>query len=93
LAEAYNEAKQSYEDMVAAMDNYKSARESLDSLTEGTIEYQEALNKANEAALKLIEAGNLVKGQDYTIENGEIIVSDEAMEAAKQKEFDNMMDA
>ena len=93
LAEAYNEAKQSYEDMVAAMNNYKSAREGLDSLTEGTLEYQEALNKANEAALEVIKMGNLIKDQDYTIENGEIIIKDEAMESAKQNEFNKMMDA
>jgi hypothetical protein len=40
LAESYNNCKQEYEDMIAAFDNYKSAREALDNLTEGTEEYE-----------------------------------------------------
>jgi uncharacterized protein (UPF0333 family) len=36
LGEAYNTAKQEYEDMIAAMDNYKSAQDALSKLTKGT---------------------------------------------------------
>lgn len=86
LSEAYNEAKQSYEDMISAMEEYKSARESLDSLTEGTKEYQEALEQANRAALELINNNpDMFKaGEDYHWENGELIIDDDAMTRAQQ---------
>jgi hypothetical protein len=48
LSEAYDECRQKYENMISTMENYKTAREGLESLTKGTVEYQEALFKANE---------------------------------------------
>lgn len=93
LAEAYEEVKEEYNSMISAMENYQSARESLDSLTQGTQEYREALNQANEAALELIKLGNLIKGEDYTIENGEIIINDSSMQKAKEAKFNDMQDA
>ena len=93
LAEAYNEVKEEYNSMIDAMNRYDSAREGLDSLTKGTQEYREALNEANAAAMELIELGNLVKGQDYDIVNGEIIINDNAMEAAKSTKFNEMQEA
>ena len=87
LAEAYQEVKAEYEDMVAAMENYQTARDSLDKLAEGTIEFREALQEANNEALKLIEAGNLIKGQDYQIENGQVIINDAALENARDAAF------
>lgn len=93
LAEAYEEVKEEYNSMISAMENYQSARESLDSLTQGTQEYREALNQANEAALELIKLGNLIKGEDYTIENGEIIINDSSMQKAKEAKFNEMQDA
>ena len=93
LAEAYNEVKEEYNSMIDAMNRYDSAREGLDSLTKGTQEYREALNEANAAAMELIELGNLVKGQDYDIINGEIIINDNAKEAAKSTKFNEMQEA
>ena len=93
LAEAYNEVKEEYNSMIDAMNRYDSAREGLDSLTKGTQEYREALNEANAAAMELIELGNLIKGQDYNIVNGEIIINDDAMEAAKSAKFNEMQEA
>ena len=93
LAEAYNEVKEEYNSMIDAMNRYDSAREGLDSLTKGTQEYREALNEANAAAMELIELGNLIKGQDYDIVNGEIIINNNAMEAAKSAKFNEMQEA
>ena len=93
LAAAYNEIKQEYEDMISTMENYQSAREGLDSLTKGTLEYKEALQKANEYALELIESGNLIKGQDYTVENGEIVINEGSMQKAKEEKFNEMQEA
>jgi hypothetical protein len=47
LAAAYDEAKSSCEALMSAMNNYKNARDGLDSLTKGTQEYNEALKEAN----------------------------------------------
>lgn len=88
LKEKYNECKQEYEDMIATMENYKSARDALSELTAGTEEYREALSKANDAALELI--GNnpekFKRGEDYNWENGQLIISDEAMSRVKKEE-------
>ena len=93
LADAYNEVKEEYNSMIDAMNNYNSAREGLESLTKGTQEYREALTEANNAAMKLIELGNLIKGQDYDVINGEIIINDSAIEAAKNAKFNQMQEA
>ena len=93
LAESYNEIKAEYESMIQVMENYQTARDGLDSLTKGTQEYREALNEANTAALELIKLGNLVKGEDYDIEGGEIIIKDDAMDKAKEAKFNEMQDA
>lgn len=91
LADAYNEAKQEYQDMIAAMDNYKSARDALDNLTEGTKEYEAALKEANRAALELINKYGLIEGQDYNWEGDQLVIKDDAMDrvsSAKEAEMD-----
>ena len=91
LGEAYNECKQEYEDMVAAMENYKSARDALDNLTEGTKEYDAALKEANRAAMELVNQYGLIEGKDYEWQGNELVVKDEAMDralAAKEAEAD-----
>jgi hypothetical protein len=35
----------------------------------------------------------LVKGEDYDIEGGEIIIKDDAMDKAKEEKFNEMQDA
>lgn len=87
LASAYGEAQEKYNSMIETMDNYSSARDALDSLTEGTEAYNEALAKANEAGLELINStSGLKRGEDYRWENGELIIDDDAMARIKQEE-------
>ena len=87
LGEAYNECKQEYEDMIAAMENYKSARDALDNLTKGTQEYKEALKEANRQAMELINQYGLIEGQDYEWQGDELVIKDEAMDrVAREKE-------
>lgn len=93
LKEAYEETKKSYEDMISAMENYQSARDSLDNLTKGTEEYRDALNEANEAALSLIKSGNLIRGKDYDITNGEIIINQESLDTAKENQYGKVQEA
>ena len=91
LANAYNEAKQEYQDMIAAMDNYKSARDALDNLTEGTKEYEAALKEANRAALELINKYGLIEGQDYSWEGDQLVIKDDAIDrvsSAKEAAMD-----
>ena len=87
LGEAYNECKQEYEDMISAMENYKSARDALDNLTKGTQEYKEALKEANRQAMELINQYGLIEGQDYEWQGDELVIKDEAMDrVAREKE-------
>ena len=94
LTKAYEDAKSAYEDMIGAMDNYQSARESLSELTKGTVEYQEALQEANAAALELLQNYPEYFGEgDYTWQDGELIISEEAMANAKQAELTKVQNA
>jgi Zn-dependent protease with chaperone function len=67
LAESYKNVKAEYDNVLSTIENYESASESLDALVIGTDEWKEALIEANEAALKLIDNFNLIKGEDYII--------------------------
>lgn len=87
LAAAYNEIKQEYESMIETMEQYQTAREGLDSLTKGTQEYKEALDEANHVALELIDTLGLIKGQDYTVEDGEIKIKESALEQAQKEKY------
>lgn len=94
LAEAYDEAKTHCEQMIAAMDDYKSARDALSDLTKGTQEYRDALQAANEAGLELINStNNLKRGEDYEWKNGELKISNAAMDRIKDEEEDNVKSA
>lgn len=80
---AVKDAQQAYEDLQNTINDYSSARESIDKLTEGTIDFYQAIIKSNEEAQKLIDTLNLVFGQDYTIgEDGVITIKNEALENA-----------
>lgn len=91
LGEAYNEVKQEYQDMIAAMEEYQSAKDALSALTEGTEEYREALKEANRQALKLIDSYDLIEGTDFTMRNGEIIINESSLnrvQAEKERKAD-----
>jgi hypothetical protein len=78
--------------MLSTMGNYKSAKDALESLTEGTIEYTEKLNEANEEALKLIELLDLTKGAGYDLEGNKIIINEDSKEYKTQtKNLENEM--
>ena len=76
-ANAFKDAVSSYEDAIA----------SLKDLEEGTDEYREALEKANEQARQLIETYGLW-GQTHYDENG-LITFNEGVLEGKQTEYDN----
>ena len=91
LGEAYNTVKQEYEDMIAAMENYQSARDALDELTKGTKEYEDALKEANRAAMELINKYGLIEGEHYEWDGNELVINEDAMDkviTSKEVEVD-----
>ena len=85
LAETYGKVKQEYEDMIATMEQYQTARDALSELTKGTDEYNAALKEANRAAMELINTYPEFFGAgSYAWENGELIIDEGAMDAAKK---------
>lgn len=82
LAEAYRNAASEYEKFKNTVSNYKSAKDAMDKLVAGTEEYEEALQKANDAALELIQSGKIM-ASDYHWENGIMVINDEAIENAQ----------
>ena len=94
LGDAYTEAANKYQNMIDTMDQYTSARAALDSLTEGTQAYNEALAEANEAGLALINStSGLKRGEDYRWENGELIIDQDAMDRVRQEESERVAQA
>ena len=85
-AEGYNNAQQSFEELKTTTADYSDSVKSLEEMTKGTVEYNEALLKANNSALKLINNYKDLAG-NYTIENGLIVIDEEALAEVQQKEL------
>ena len=82
-AEALKEAQDAYQELNSSISNYKNARDGIDKLTEGTVEFYEAMVKSNEEAQKLIDQLGLIIGQDYTLgSDGVITIKQEALDEA-----------
>lgn len=92
LADAYNEAAQAYEDMKNTISDYKSATDALEKLTKGTEEYKDALIEANNAAMQLIENGNL-SASDYSWEDGRLVIDSGALTRAQNDAQQQMLNA
>jgi hypothetical protein len=69
-AENYNSAKTEYENLQQTIESYSSAKNNLDGLVEGTLEFKEALVAANDEAYKLIEQYDDLQ---YTIDSNGLI--------------------
>ena len=77
---AVKEAQEAYDELKSTVDSYSDARKGIDSLTEGTVEFYEAVIKSNEEAQKLIDKLHLMIGEDYTIgKDGVITIKEEAL--------------
>ena len=89
LNENYETVKATQEEFLNKASEYSQAADALKDMTEGTDEYREAVKKANEAAMELIETnGNLA----YKIENGQIIVDEQSLaneEAESKQKIEN----
>ena len=87
VAEGYNAAKEEYEKFSSTASQYNDLVKSMDELTKGTVEYTEALFKANEQALELI---NNNKNLKYTIEDGLIKIDEESLEQVQKEQLEKM---
>lgn len=86
MSEAANEAKQSYEELLAIIENYDTAVKSLNKLTVGTEEFNKALKTANDEARKLIENYEL-SSDSFVVDNstGLIKISEQGLDSIKNK--------
>ena len=82
--DAYRELQQAYEDLNQSIADYQDAYKALKKLEEGAEGYQEALEKSNEAARKLIEANGLFDDWHYD-DKGAIVFNEDALDAAKNE--------
>ena len=79
--EAFNEAKNAYENLMEGFSQYKNAIKTVEDLTIGTEEWEEAINDVNTKVLELMQSYALL-GQYVSMDsNGMLSISDEGMDA------------
>lgn len=94
LASAYNEAKQAVEAFQNTSSGYAESIEALDKLVKGTKEYEEELQKANNAAQELIETNPTELGGKWYFEgNGTIKFNDGALEDLEKAVYRGVSEA
>ena len=87
-AEAAKKAKEAYNELNDKITSYQDARNAINGLTEGTLEFYEAVVKSNEAAQELIDNLGLMVGKDYTFDtNGLITINEDSL---KNKAYTQM---
>ena len=90
-ANAYKAVSEAYNTFTSNLDAYKSGQEGLKNLTAGTLEYREAVLKANEASMALLDQ---YKDLKYEIDkDGLIIIDESSLEEVKEKELDRLQEA
>ena len=89
-AEGYNNLKISHDNLTNSFNNYEKEIKGLDSLTKGTLEYQDALLSANEAAFDLI---NNYEGLTYTINaDGLVEIDKESLETVQKEQLKTLQE-
>ena len=87
---AAEDAKKAYDDLNTSISNYTNARKNIDDLTEGTIEFYEAIISANEKAQELVDTLNLMPGYGYNFDsNGLIQIDEQVLDAALQRQLND----
>lgn len=83
-AEAADEATSKFKELKDAISDYQNGVKSLADLTKGTQEFEDATEKANEAAKKLIKTYN-IKNWSIDPETGLIKINDQELEDAQNQ--------
>lgn len=79
--------RQNYEELTNTISNYNSALDGIKNLEEGTLEFYDAILKANSSAQELIDKFELIAGKDYTIGQGGLIqINENSLEQAQFEE-------
>ena len=88
--EAYNKMVEASQELNSNISDYQAGIEGMQGLTKGTVEYYDAIVKANEAAQELIDKLGLIAGTDYTLSpDGLIQINEESLtKAAKEAQRD-----
>lgn len=93
LTEAYQNAAATSREMLSDFDAYKEQRDSLEKLTKGTKEYNEALEEQNQKVLELTQKyEGLAQYVDF--DNGQMTLTDEGMAKVafeQEREVNNAM--
>lgn len=83
-AQAADDATNKYKELKDAVSDYESGVKSLADLTKGTQEFEDAIEKANEAAKKLIKTYN-IKNWSIDQDTGLIKIDDKELEDAQNQ--------
>ena len=84
--EAFERAKTAAEELKTTIEEYDTAIDKLKGLTKGTLEYEEAVMTANEAAMKLIQSSDALTGKYYIDQEGIIRFNSDALDEAQKEQ-------
>ena len=94
LKETYEETKKASDDLKSTLEEYQNALKNIESLTEGTTEFKQAIIEANAKALELLETNKeLAKYATRDSKTGLITISDEGMDKILEQQTDKMQKA
>lgn len=91
LQETASQTQEKFEEFKNTISNYESAKDGLKELTKGTVEYKEALVKANEEALKLIQKYDDIKYERDA--DGLIKINEASLDEVYEKELNKTISA
>ena len=91
LKESYQGIKVEYDNLKNTISDYSSAREGIDELTKGTVEFKQAIFEANEKASELI---NNYDGLQYSVNSDGLIEIDEnSLKEIQNQELEKVVNA
>lgn len=93
LNDTLSETKSAYENIQDSLSTYEEAKNSLDGLTKGTKEWNEALTAANEKILEILTNFPELWAYVTRDENGMFSISDKGFEEVIEKKYQEYIDA
>lgn len=93
LQSAFQEAKAAQDQLTSDIDGYNNLRDNIDSLTEGTLEYKQAILEANNAATQLIENySDIIGTDDWSVDdNGLINIDEDALQEVLEESTNELL--
>ena len=84
LAEELDKAKEASDKLKSSIEGYDTAVKKIEELTEGTQEWRDAINEANDKAREIIEMGGMEGKYSFNASTGLIEFEDGALEDAQE---------